>query len=198
MDSLTTLIVHYGYPGLTALLMLGIVGLPIPDETLLVFSGFLVFQGKLSPLPTFFAGLAGAVSGITISYLLGRTLGRTVVDRYGRYLHITTERLDRVERWFERIGDWLLPAGFFIPGVRHFTALTAGIAGLPFPRFGVFAYCGAAVWVAFFLCLGYFVGNQWQAAMHVIHQYTGWVVAALISLGFLCWLMRRRIVQRQI
>lgn len=195
MESLTNWIVQYGYPGLTALLMLGIVGLPIPDETLLVFSGFLIYQGKLGAVPTFLAALAGAVSGITISYLLGRSLGRSIVDRYGKYLHITEERLDRVERWFERIGDWLLPVGFFVPGLRHFTALTAGIAGLPFKRFSLFSYCGAAIWVSFFLSLGYFLGDRWRPAMHLVHAYTGWVVAAvlvaLVAVWFIRWQLRK-------
>lgn len=198
MESLTNWIVQYGYPGLTALLMLGIVGLPVPDETLLVFSGFLIFQGKLNPLPTFIAGFAGAVSGITISYFLGRTLGRSVVDRYGKYLHITAAHLDRVERWFERIGDWLLAVGYFIPGVRHFTALTAGIAGLPFARFALFAYSGAAIWVAFFLALGYFVGDQWQPAMEVIHEYTGWVIGGVVVIAGLCLLVRWQLQRRPV
>ena len=196
MEPLTRWITSYGYPGLTALLMLGIVGLPIPDETLLVFSGFLIFQGKLQALPTFLAGLAGAISGITISFLLGRTLGRTVVDRYGYYLRITAEHLEQMERWFERIGDWLLPAGFFIPGVRHFTALTAGIAGLPFTRFSLFAYGGAAVWVALFLCIGYLVGERWQATMQLVHHYTGWAVAGAVALGVLGWLLRSKMSRR--
>ncbi len=197
MESLTQWIVQYGYAGLTALLMLGIVGLPIPDETLLVFSGFLIYQGKLSAVPTFLAGFAGAVSGISLSYVLGRTVGRSVVDRYGRFMHLTAERLDRVERWFERIGEWLLPLGFFVPGLRHFTALTAGIAGLPFGRFGIFAYCGAAVWVAIFLLLGYFVGDHWQTAMHIIHRYTGWIVAGLLVAGVLAWVIRERLSARR-
>ena len=196
MESLTQWIVQYGYPGLTALLMLGIVGIPIPDETLLVFSGFLVYQGKLHALPTFLAGFAGAVSGITLSYLLGRTLGRSVVDRYGRFLHLTEERLNRVEAWFERVGEWLLPIGFFVPGLRHFTALTAGLAGLPFGRFGIFAYCGAAVWVGFFLLLGYFVGDQWKPAMLIIHRYTGWVIAGAVALTLLGWLLQQHFRKR--
>ncbi len=192
MDALIHWISLYGYPGLTALLMLGIVGLPIPDETLLVFAGFLISQGKLDPAPTFLAGLAGAVSGISLSYLLGRILGRTVVDRYGRYLHLTHHRLGQVERWFERVGDWLLPLGYFIPGVRHFTALTAGIVRLPYPRFSLFAYTGAAVWVATFLTLGFFVGDHWRDAMSYIHRYTWWLVAAMAIVGSTVWLFRTR------
>ncbi len=193
MDALIHWISLYGYPGLTALLMLGIVGLPIPDETLLVFAGFLISQGKLSPAPTFLAGFAGAVSGISLSYLLGRILGRTVVDRYGRYLHLTHERLSRIECWFERAGDWLLPLGYFIPGVRHFTALTAGIVRLPYPRFSLFAYTGAALWVAAFLTLGFFVGDHWRDAMSYIHRYTWWFVVAIAVAGSATLFFQRRL-----
>ena len=189
-------IATYGYGGLTALLMLGIVGLPIPDETLLVFAGFLIWQGKLNPLLTFAAGWAGAASGITISFLLGRWLGRTVVDRYGRYLHLTHQRLNKLERWFERTGDWLLAAGYYLPGVRHFTALTAGVAGLPFGRFSVFAYSGAAIWVATFLTLGYLVGERWETAMVLIHRYTWWVTGGAFVLAVVVWMARGKIQQR--
>lgn len=185
MEPLTDWIVQYGYVGLTALLMLGIVGLPVPDETLLVFSGFLVHEGKLRVLPTFLAALAGAVSGITTSYLLGRVLGRPVVERYGRFIHLTEARLARVEAWFERYGEWVLPAGYFIPGVRHFSALAVGIAGLPYRRFALFAYTGACFWVALFLTLGFLVGDHWQAVMGMVHRYTGVAiaVAAVLIVG---------------
>jgi membrane protein DedA with SNARE-associated domain len=192
MESLISWLSHYGYPGLFALLLLGIVGLPIPDETLLVFSGYLISKGRLDPVLTFLTAFAGAACGISVSYWLGSTLGHTAVERYGRYIQLTEERLERVHRWFRRVGNWLLSIGYFIPGVRHFTAVVAGMSGLEFPVFAVFAYVGAAVWVALFLTLGYLVGENWPALVALIHQFTWIFVVAAAVLLPLGWLVRSR------
>ena len=192
MESLLAWLSHYGYAGLFGLLLLGIVGLPIPDETLLVFSGYLVWKGRLNPGLTFVAGFSGAALGISISYLIGRTFGHPFVRRYGKYLRITDEHLDRVHAWFLRMGDWLLMIGYFVPGVRHFTALVAGMSDLEFPRFAAFAYSGAALWVGTFLTLGYFVGEEWQAALQLVHRYTLILTLVLLTGAALAWWLRKR------
>src|SRR3954447_10892864 len=116
MEPLIEWLSQYGYVGLFALLMLGIAGLPVPDETLLVLSGYLISAGRLHPSWTFLSGFAGAASGISLSYWLGRTLGHKAVGRYGKYIHLTAARVDIVQCWFQRIGNWLLSVGYFIPG----------------------------------------------------------------------------------
>jgi membrane protein DedA with SNARE-associated domain len=191
MESLLSWLSHYGYAGLFGLLVLGIVGLPIPDETLLVFSGYLISTGRLQPALTFVAGFAGAVCGISLSYTIGRTLGHRAVLRYGRYFHVTEARIERVHRWFLRVGDWLLTIGYFIPGVRHFTALVAGMSELEYGTFARFAYAGAAIWVATFLVIGYFVGEHWRAAMSLVHRYTVTSVAVLVVGVWIAWLLRK-------
>src|SRR5215469_15810126 len=144
-------IVSNGPAALFVLLLLGVVGLPIPDETLLVFCGYLISQGKLSTVPTFLAGVAGTWCGISVSYMIGRTFGLGVVHKFGKYLHITEERLAKVHAWFDRIGHWALFVGYFIAGVRHFTAIVAGMSKLKFGYFALYAWTGGVVWVAGFL-----------------------------------------------
>jgi len=192
MESLLGWLSHYGYAGLFALLVLGIVGLPVPDETLLVFSGYLISQGRLHPLLTFLAGFGGSICGISLSYTIGRTLGHPFVRRYGRYVHLTETRVELVHRWFQRVGNWLLAIGYFIPGVRHFTALIAGMSELEYAAFARFAYAGAAIWVAAFLLLGYFVGEHWREAISLVHRYTLAFAAVLVAVALLVWWIRRR------
>ena len=192
MESLIEWLSQYGYWGLFALLMLGIAGLPIPDETLLVFSGYLISAGRLRPTFTFLVGFAGAESGISLSYWLGRTLGHKAVGRYGRYIHLTPARVDIVQRWFEKIGNWLLSVGYFIPGVRHFTALVAGMSGVSFRVFAPYAYGGAAVWVGFFLSVGYVVGENWRTTLQLIHRYTAVFLVLLLLAGGVWWWTRAR------
>ena len=84
--------------------------------------------------------MAGAWTGISGSYLLGRTLGVGAVHRYGKYIHFTEDRLAYVHRWFDRIGHWMLVAGYYIIGVRHFTAVVAGMSKLEYPTFIAYAW----------------------------------------------------------
>jgi len=193
MEPLFGWISQYGYGALFGLLLLGIVGLPVPDETLLVFSGYLISRGRLQPAWTLTAGIVGSACGISLSYVIGRTAGLGLVTRYGKYIHLTPERLGAVHDWFARVGDWLLAIGYFIPGVRHFTALVAGALRLDYKTFAAFAYPGAAVWVATFLTLGYFLGENWQRAVALIQRYTIlFAIAAIAVTAVLTLVLRNR------
>lgn len=164
-------IAQYGYLAVFLLLALGIVGVPIPDETLLTFTGYLIYKGHLLPWLAFGSALGGSASGITVSYALGRRFGIKLIHRFGKYLHLTPERVERAHQWFERIGHWALTFGYFIPGVRHLTAYAAGTSGLEPHRFATFAYLGSVLWVTTFLSLGYLLGERWQVVQRTIERY---------------------------
>ena len=182
-------ITEYGYAAIIGLLMLGIVGLPVPDETLLTFTGYLVFRGNLRLPLAFAAALTGSACGITISYLLGRTFGLKLIHRYGRYVRITEDHVEKAHAWFRKAGHWSLTLGYFVPGVRHLTAYAAGMSDLEAPQFALFAYTGAVLWMSAFLSLGYFLGDRWEAVEHNIHHYLVYLTLAGIILlaGYLTW-----------
>src|SRR5580658_3341692 len=167
----TTFISHHGPALLFLLLMGGIVGIPIPDETLLVFCGYQISKGTISPWETWLYAVAGSLCGISLSYTIGRTLGLAGVHRYGKVLHITEERLNRVHGWFDRIGHWALFVGYYIAGLRHFTAMVAGTSQLRFGSFAAYAWPGGLLWVTTFLTLGYYLGENWQRVFETIHHY---------------------------
>jgi membrane protein DedA with SNARE-associated domain len=183
METIAHWIGQYGYFGIFSLLMLGIVGVPVPDETLLTFAGYLVFKGRMHFIPTYAAAVLGSTCGITVSYGLGRSLGVLVIHRYGHSLHITQERLARVHQWFERVGTWSLLVGYFVPGLRHLIAIVAGTSRLRPLLFALFAYTGACVWVLAFVSLGYLGGEEWERVLRQIQRHQ--VTAALIGLGLL-------------
>lgn len=188
-------IAQYGYPGIFFLLVLGIVGLPVPDETLLTFTGYLVYSGKLKLAPAFLAAFLGSSCGITCSYLLGRTFGAGLIHRYGRYIHLTEERIAQAHNWFERAGRWGLTFGYYIPGVRHFTAYAAGMSELEAHEFAAFAYSGAFLWSATFISLGYILGERWEAASAEIHRKIligGAIAAGLAAIAFIVHKIKRR------
>jgi membrane protein DedA with SNARE-associated domain len=95
---------------------------------------------------------------------------------------VTREDLARVEGWFERSGRWLLTFGYFIPGVRHFTAIVAGSSRLPVPVFARFAYTGAALWALTFMTFGWYVGPAWEAALERAHRHIGVVIVVVVVL----------------
>lgn len=193
MDGVLAWVAAHGYGALYLLLALGVVGLPIPDETLLVFTGYLIFRGSLHPAGAFAAAVAGAWTGISGSYFLGRTLGAGAVHRYGKYVHFTEARLANVHRWFEKAGHWTLVFGYYIIGVRHLTAVVAGMSKLEYPTFITYAWTGGAVWVATFLTLGYFLGEDWRPVAELVHRYVVYASVAIVA-GAAVWyfLWKRR------
>jgi len=192
MDSVYHLISHYGLIAVFGLLVLGIVGLPVPDETLLTFSGYLVYRGQFQYVPTVITALAGSICGITISYTIGRTGGLYLIHKYGPYVHLTQERIERVHRWFVRLGRWALFFGYFMPGIRHLTAVVAGSSEVEPHVFALFAYSGGLLWVISFVSLGYFLGEQWSRIDQEIHGVLLWITVAAVAAALAYWWLRRR------
>ncbi len=195
MEGVFGWVAAHGYWALYLLLALGIVGLPVPDETLLVFAGYLIGRGTLHPMGTFFAALGGAWTGISISYTLGRTLGIGVVHRFGRLLHITETRILRVHRWFDHIGHWALFVGYYIAGVRHFTAILAGTSDVSVKTFLAYAWTGGALWVTTFITLGYYIGEDWQRIAELVHEYLLAASIVVIVAALLVYLWRRKAIR---
>ncbi len=190
---------QYGYLAIFLLLVTGIVGLPVPDETLLTFTGYLVFKGHLSLPGAFAAALCGSACGFTLSYILGRTFGLALIHRYGKYLRLTEERIEYAHSWFRRVGHWGLTFGYFVPGVRHFTAYAAGMSKLEAPQFMLFAYGGAILWSCTFIGLGYFLGERWQAVQKNVDHYLlgGSIICAAAVIAYLLWRRRKRNAPKQ-
>lgn len=138
---------------------LGILILPVPEETLMLLAGSLIKAGKLQFPGIFMGAIFGTITGITMSYMIGRSFGLFLVHKYGRYVGFTEKRIQKAHSWFEKYGKWTLFVGYFIPGVRHFTGLTAGATKLHLKKFMIYAYSGALFWVCLFLSIGYFLGH---------------------------------------
>ncbi len=171
MDVVLSWVSTYGYAAIFLLLVLGIVGLPVPDEWLLVFSGYLAFSGRLTLAGVLVSAFAGSACGITCSYLLGRNVGLPLLhSRFGRYAHVSEEQIRKVHDWFNRIGHWTLFLGYYIPGVRHFTALVAGTSCLEYRAFAMYAYAGALLWVCTFVFIGYHFGESWRPVLALVEK----------------------------
>jgi membrane protein DedA with SNARE-associated domain len=183
---------NYGYPALFGLLIFGIIGVPIPDETLLVFCGYLIAKGRLDAAPTLAAATLGSWCGISVSYWIGRTAGIGAVHRFGRWIRLDDRVLQRVHDWFGRSGHWALFIGYYIAGVRHFTAIVAGASKLEIRTFVIYAWTGALCWAAAFLSLGYFIGEEWRQIAELVHRYLTYFAVALVAAAVLFFSIRRR------
>jgi membrane protein DedA with SNARE-associated domain len=181
---------RFGTPVLFFAQLFGIFGLPIPDELLLTVAGVLVRRGQLEGGPTLLAAVAGCTAGITISYVLGRTVGLPTLQRL---MHVRPETLETGQTWFRRFGRWLLAFGYFVPGVRHVTALAAGSTPLEYRTFAAFAYPGALLWSTTFVALGYFAGDRWESVLVAVRGHVTQVAAvgAVVALAYVIWAVRR-------
>lgn len=196
MHSVDLFIAHYGYFAIFGLLMLGIVGPWIPDETILVLSGIAVHRGQLDLATTIELAFAGSLCGITLSYTLGYTGVIYVLERFEPLRKWVTRHMPQVEKWFGRYGKWTLFFGYFIAGLRHFTALTAGMSKVRFRTFATYAYPGGLVWVVCFVSIGYYLGAEWQRLVHLLDRGALILVAVLAAITLVVWWLRhkRRVV----
>ena len=187
-------IVRHEYGAIFVLLMLGIVGLPVPDETLLVFAGYLSFKGTLRLEPTVATAFLGSACGITVSYAIGRFLGLPALTKFGPLLHLRPDHLEQAHRWMERWGKYSLLFAYFIPGYRHLAAFMVGTSRLEPPVFARFAYTGALIWASCFVGLGYAAGEGWQQLIPLLHKtlHTAMLVGLVVLTGLAGWLLLRR------
>ncbi len=191
MEFIVQWVTQYEYAGIFVLLMLGIVGIPIPDEIILLFSGYMVSQGKLSLPGTIGVSFLGAVCGISLSYILGRTVGVRLVKQYGHYIHLTEERLELGRQWFQRAGRWGLFFGYFVPGIRHVMAYLAGTARLGVGTFALFAYTGGFFWSVFFILAGRYFGARWVKMPERIHRII-WIIAGVVILVLIFYFLVKK------
>jgi membrane protein DedA with SNARE-associated domain len=183
------LLARHGAPMLFAAQMLGIFGIPIPDEVLLTVAGALVRRGTLSATSTVVCAVAGCIAGISLSYFVGRTVG---VPTLRRLLGPHSDSLERAQIWFERFGKWVLAFGYFIPGVRHATAIAAGSSRFEFSEFAAYAYPGAVLWSTTFVAAGYYGGDRWEHAAALARGHLAAVAIAAVAAAAAYAYARRR------
>jgi membrane protein DedA with SNARE-associated domain len=193
MPDLSELLQHWGYPAIFVVVLLGNVGLPFPEESVLALAGYLVHQGALRLSLTLAVGVLSAVVGDNAGYWIGRRVGRPAIERYGRRVGITPARMASIARFIERYGAPGVFAGRFIPGIRVLTGPLAGAGGLPAGRFvaanllGALCYVPSVVGVGYALAYG--LGPWLRRAEHVIGRIEHVAVLVIVvgSLLVLGW-----------
>ncbi|MDP4098323.1 DedA family protein [Paenibacillus sp. P96] len=167
----------YGYSVLFVGLLLEFIALPFPGETTMAYSGYLSYTGALNYYLLIILAFLGTTIGMTITYWIGRKAGLPFIQRFGKWVLLRPDKLEKTQSWFQKYGNGLIFIGYFIPGVRHFTGYFAGIIALPFRKFAAYAYSGALFWVILFISIGKVFGPQWDAVFHLAEMYAVRIVA---------------------
>jgi len=164
MEKFYPLIEHYGYLIVYFGVTLGTTGIPFPSAAILLASGVLVQQGYLNLTYAILFGVLGAIVGNQIGYWVGHRAERPSLLKWGRYVRLTPERLDRVERLLTRHGGKAVFAARFFSVSRLLEALVAGLTRMRWGTFFLYSALGGAVWVTVVVLVGYFFGESWGKA----------------------------------
>jgi membrane protein DedA with SNARE-associated domain len=181
---------RFGYIGVVIAMSIESAAIPIPSELILPFAGWSVARGVMEPLTgspwTYWgavvAGVIGNTAGSLVGYAVGAFGGRPLLDRYGRYVLISTHDLDLADRWFARWGDLTVFFSRMLPIVRTFISIPAGIARMPLWRFVLFSVAGAIPWVMLLVWGGLVLGDNWQDIKGALRGLDYLVAAAVILL----------------
>ena len=158
MPDFRQLIGHWGYLAIFVLVILGNMGVPLPEETVLILAGYLVWEGDLRLPIVLVIGFLSAVVGDNIGYRIGRQFGQAAIERYALWVLGSSRRLERMRGFVTRYGPTGVFVARFLPGLRFMAGPLAGATGLPPLRFFVANVCGAALYVPLSVGLGYAVG----------------------------------------
>jgi membrane protein DedA with SNARE-associated domain len=195
LHSLEPTLDHFGYLAVTGLVVLEDFGVPVPGETVLILAAVYAGTGRLNIVLVALLGFCGAVLGDNLGFALGHFGGRRLALRYGRYVFLTPERLDKATQFFERHGGKVIVIARFVEGLRQANGIIAGMSGMPWKRFLVFNAIGAALWVGTWTTIGYLSGSHINTIYDAAARYSTFLLAALAAL--LAAYIARRLLRRR-
>jgi membrane protein DedA with SNARE-associated domain len=180
----------HGYAGVYLLMVLDSVFPVFPSELVMPLAGLLASQGQMTFWGVALCGTAGAMTGAIGWYWLARALGlerfTRLIDRFGWLTTINEHEIDLLRRWFDRFGAPMVLVCRMAPLVRTAISIPAGLVRMPFPRYLLLSFIGAAAWSTGLAVAGWLLGDHYER----IHHYIGPVSTIIVGLALLAWLMR--------
>lgn len=184
-----------GYVGIALLMALENIFPPIPSELIMPLGGFTVSQGKLEFLYVVIAGTVGSVLGATPWYFLGKYWGlrrtKKIADKYGKWLTVTGEDVEKAKTWFDKRGYVATALGRLVPGIRTYISIPAGISKMPLLPFFIYSTLGSVVWVFLLTYAGYVLGENYERVGTYLKPISAVVLIAVLSLS-IYWIIKRR------
>jgi membrane protein DedA with SNARE-associated domain len=194
LNSLSSPLEHFGLWAILFFVLVEDFGIPVPGETILIAGAVFAGSGRLNVVAVGLVGFIAAVIGDNIGYAIGRYGGRALVERWGRYIFLTAERLDKAEAFFDRHGGKIIVIARFIEGLRQANGIIAGITEMHWLRFVAFNALGAALWVGTWVSAGYFAGQHITAIYNDITTYSLYaaIAAAVLIAAWIGYRLRKR------
>ncbi|MBN1915506.1 DedA family protein [Candidatus Dojkabacteria bacterium] len=186
IDSITKwgidLVSSLGYFGVLIGMILNSAGIPVPSEIIAGFSGYLVFKGELNLIVTGLVASLGNIIGGTFSYMIGLKGGRPVIQKYGKYVRITEQKFEKIQKWFDKYGDEMVLLGQFIPIFRSYVSLPAGVLKVPLKKFLPYTFIGSFIWITLLAFVSSQLGEEWGKVGEFFDKFKLLIIAGLIVL----------------
>jgi membrane-associated protein len=197
LDLLRQALVHYGYGAVATALLLESAGLPLPGETILLLASFLAYSEHELSFPWIVVvGIVATTLGGELGFAMGRYGGRPMIERYREVFWVRGGTVERGERLFERYGAVTIFLARFIFGMRVLASLLAGALQMPWRKFVLFNFLGAAVWVSAICGAGYLFGGQWNRLAHDLKRFD-LAITVVVAVTILGWWWRSRASHRE-
>jgi membrane protein DedA with SNARE-associated domain len=179
MDVVTTfvldMVTQIGYPGVLFAMFLVFSFFPLPSQLVLIPGGYLAFQGEMNLFLLILSGSIGGMLGAHFNYWLANKVGRKFIIKYGKYVLISEDSLNKIDHFFVRYGKFSISVGLITPGIGQLISLPAGLAKMDKRNFFFSALFGAVTWNSMMVLLGYFFGEYQSTIMSQFH----WILIGL-------------------
>ena len=189
---LVDLIFDWGYLGIFIMMAIESSFVPFPSEIVLIPAGYLASQGEMSVLMIMVSALGGSMVGAFINYYLALTLGRGILQRYGKYFFIKESALDKMDEYFDKHGAISTFTGRLIPGIRQLISIPAGLARMNLVQFSLFTALGAGIWALILTLLGYFIGENQELINAYLKQITIGILGLLVIITAIYYKIKKR------
>ncbi|MBH2001060.1 MAG: DedA family protein [Moraxellaceae bacterium] len=193
-DWVLSIMEKLGYLGIAFLMFLDNVFPPIPSEIIMPSAGYTAAKGELSLIGVIIAGSIGSLLAAALLYWIGRKIPQhhlfNLIERYGKYLHISVTDLEKSLTWFEKYGHRIVFFGRMIPAVRSLISIPAGMSNMPFRKFMAYSATGTIIWTTFLAYIGYHFGEN-PALMSAITQRIGYIILSVTILYTLLYLVKK-------
>lgn len=183
VSGLQPVLEHYGYLAVGGFVLLEDFGVPVPGEAMLIAAAIFAGSGHLNIGLVGLVAVLGAIIGDNIGFALGFFGGRPLVERCGRYVFLTSARLDRAEVYFNNHGGKIVTIARFVEGLRQLNGFLAGMVGMHWAKFLAFNALGAVLWVGTWSAIGYFAGDHVEAIYTTFDHYKWYVIAGLAAIA---------------
>jgi membrane protein DedA with SNARE-associated domain len=193
LDLLRQYLAHYGYWAVAAALLLENAGLPVPGETMLLLASFLAYSEHHLRLPyIILVGVCAATLGDNLGFLIGHYGGEPLLERYRKVPRVY-RTIERGQSLIQRYGSFAISVARFIAGMRIIAGPLAGVLHMPWRKFAIFNFLGAALWVSVISGIGYLFGQHWEELLRIMKGVNAAVLLAIVLvMAFFWWRQRRK------